>query len=633
MFGFLQYSIESAICLAVILLPYLLWFRKMTFYQWNRFYLLGAIFFSLSAPLVNIEIKTTSKPEIVKLKEDFRLFQETPNNKSIIKTENIPSRTDDITAYKQPEIDVFTSESTSTPWEIQDFLLLIYLLGFSGFLGMFLHRLAKLFKLIARGNKTQKQGFTSIHLQGKQVFSFFHFVFFDHNRYNENERQTLIKHEKVHIQQWHSLDLLCLEILLVVYWYNPLFHFYKKHLQQEHEYFVDATTSKEIGQPKYAQMLLTLAAPRQPLVGHAFAYIPIKHRIFKLFQKPSTTMDKSKFIIVLPFLMILFLAISCSFDELEEKPNEEIIKNQTVRKVKAYFTDEYKGLRNEQLMMEVDFEENGAIIKDADSHYSLIWKDRLPKRSFPAYLPYYVNENFKYSHHYVHSNYINRIDSDFYTKRIQHFIIQDPDFNKLELLLFYKNISDLVALDKVYLSNFVDYQFYDSNIDSNIFTSYFAKRAEEYGTSLVNVKIEYGENGLPIFWEKEKKFRPNMQVLNTSNLTEHEKLSYISKSTRYVFEMKYNGQNLLSKLTYSSLSTFESFLEGAQRDSGRSVKEMHLSYNPSGLIHEIEIYNSEEIFLRKYRFHYNEAGYCTKKECINREGSVEFSVRFAYEFY
>jgi len=74
MFPFFQYSLESAFCLAVLLLPYLAWFRKTTFYQWNRFYLLGAVSFSLLAPLVNIEIGTTTS-KVPQLTETLSFFQ------------------------------------------------------------------------------------------------------------------------------------------------------------------------------------------------------------------------------------------------------------------------------------------------------------------------------------------------------------------------------------------------------------------------------------------------------------------------------------------------------------------------------------------------------------------------------
>jgi len=55
--------------------------------------------------------------------------------------------------------------------------------------------------------------------------------------------------------------------------------------------------------------------------------------------------------------------------------------------------------------------------------------------------------------------------------------------------------------------------------------------------------------------------------------------------------------------------------------------------NEQGRISEVSILRNRDSLLRKYRFHYNEAGFCTKKECINREGNVEFSVRFEYDFY
>jgi hypothetical protein len=56
-------------------------------------------------------------------------------------------------------------------------------------------------------------------------------------------------------------------------------------------------------------------------------------------------------------------------------------------------------------------------------------------------------------------------------------------------------------------------------------------------------------------------------------------------------------------------------------------------YDEEANLEELHLINEKGTFLRKYRFHYNEAGYCTKKELINREGSVEFSVRFEYDYF
>jgi|GEM_PF-1427110 len=631
---FFQYSLESAICLAVMLLPYLLWFRKMTFYQWNRFYLLGAIFFSLSAPLVNLEIKAAATPEIVKLKEDFRLFDETPNNLPIIKTENIPFRTDDITAYKQPEIDVFTSESTSTPWEIQDVLLSIYLLGFSGFLGMFLHRLAKLFKLIARGNKTQKQGFTSIHLQGKQVFSFFHFVFFDHNRYNENERQTLLKHEKVHIQQRHSLDLLFSEILQVVFWFNPMYICYKKLLQQEHEYFVDVITSKDIGKSQYAQMLLSLATPRPPLVGHAFAYIPVKHRIFKLFQKPSTAMEKSKFLIVLPFLMILFLLISCSFDELEEISVNSKSVGKHVRSVQAYFADELSVVKQEKDVGGIQFNRDGTIA-ELDINEHPIFGSSIPNNFRKGFLWEYNAALFEGLE--KKSGILN----DFFSKRAQWILAGDPKIHAPELatILFYENGKIWLNTEKYILRHSMNFDIYGITNNSNEM-SLKGKKSDNVKVSWVQRNVKFDDNGQILSANYQKKIKSKIFSYNTGNtlmdsiLNSLNQRRTVESERKTKFEMQYSNFGKLEGI-YPFESSRSKLTDGDIFDVELHPKDfMRFTHDEKGNIYEIHLIKDENnAVLRKYRFHYNEAGYCIKKECINREGNVEFSVRFEYEFY
>lgn len=65
----------------------------------------------------------------------------------------------------------------------------------------------------------------------------------------------VIEHEKVHQKQWHSLDLLFLELMKIVFWFNPLLYFYQKRLVETHEFEADRQTYPKF-QNSYYQTLI-----------------------------------------------------------------------------------------------------------------------------------------------------------------------------------------------------------------------------------------------------------------------------------------------------------------------------------------------------------------------------------------
>ena len=630
---FLQYSLDSAICLAVLLLPYLIWFRKTTFHQWNRFYLLGAVLFSLSAPLVNIQIATETVV-MPNLEKKLSFFEEMPQMKEQIPMgEPLPS--DEITAYKQPEQSETSSLEQVTPhWDWAVVSLFVYVAGLLVFGSMFLFRLAKLSRLIRKAEKHREDGFVLVHLSGKQVFSFFSFVFLDKHRYKEKERATLLHHEQVHIQQKHSLDVLVLEILQVVFWFNPLYRIYRKFLQQEHEYFVDATTSKEIGQPQYAQLLLTLATTKQPVLGHAFAYIPIKHRIFKLFQKPSTTMERSRFFIALPIALSLFLVFSCSFDELEGIKDDSSSIGTQVKSVQAYFTDEQSALKQEVNVGSMELNEDGSIA-DLEMKAHPVFGNNVPSNIRNDNSWYFRTDFFKTIR--KRSN----LPVDFFAKNSQWLFAGDIDIREpyIETLLYAPYGRELIMLKRQLLSEEAGFDVTDiSSKDANgyYFSGNRFRDTKPFTTEQSIVReLEVNGKGQLLLWKETDeldyvwgKQKAKDELLDSILRKEIVRFHKVVKS----IELRYSPEDLVKELV-SSLSMDAEFNGEKSGPHLLVTGILKFIHGEQDKIKEVLIFKGDNTIRRKYRFHYNEAGYCIKKECINRGGSVEFSVRFEYDFF
>ncbi|MEL6275781.1 MAG: M56 family metallopeptidase, partial [Bacteroidota bacterium] len=114
-------------------------------------------------------------------------------------------------------------------------------------------------------------------------------------------------HERAHVKQGHSYDLLLADLLLLFFWWHPLPYAFRRALRVEHEYLADAAAAeKSADKRSYARLLL-----QQHLVGwvpqpsHAFHNSHIKNRIIMLTQPRGA---KWKLLAVLPLLLLIFWA-------------------------------------------------------------------------------------------------------------------------------------------------------------------------------------------------------------------------------------------------------------------------------------------------------------------------------------
>jgi len=344
-------------------------------------------------------------------------------------------------------------------------------------------------------------------------------------------------------------------------------------------------------------------------------------------------MEKSRFFIAIPIILSLFLVFSCSFDELESIKGDAPLSGQAVKKVQAFFVDEQAEIKNGHLFLEVKFDENGAIIKKRDDSKDITIKN------LTDYAHHFIDIRFAISPFEAYSNYIEGLPKNFYPKNVQNLIITDPIFKDVEMLLHHGNMDKFIEMDMISSTNEADYNSIEIDYDGDKIKLYNLEGERETGKNSISMDVTY-ERDLPTYWKKTREYVPFSteeirsvynKKMSREELKEHlqKQLDNTPSFRGHAFKMEYNSENLLSKLTLFYVNR-----SGGSGDiNERRNSEMHLFYNGSKQLKEIEMYNPEGTYLRKYRFHYNEAGFCTKKELINREGNVEFSVRFIYGFF
>ena len=295
------YLFESGISLTLLYSIYWLFLKKDTFFNRNRIFLAVSILFSMIIPLINIQLApgTDSFAQFIQLDE------------VLISPEMSRSFTS-----------ILLAKSVSL-------LLVIYLLGFSFFSGILIFRLYQIWNWIQKGESSSIGKIKIIRVrQNISPFSFFNWVFLPENHSAELENEEIINHEKVHIQQVHTLDLLVSELLIVFQWFNPIVWLYRFSFKEIHEYTADSLVLKKgTNLNNYQNLIMNQIFGIQFFpVGNNFNKSLIKKRIIMMTKSKSSKAANIKLLFMVPAILLLVLNFSCSSsdDNMEVSGQETI---------------------------------------------------------------------------------------------------------------------------------------------------------------------------------------------------------------------------------------------------------------------------------------------------------------------
>ena len=262
----LHYLVEANIYLGVFYLCYCLFLTRDTHYTLGRFYLLFSCVIAFILPFTQISILKPVEPAV----------QE-------IQIEPLPA-----------------NAVAAVPFGLADILFYAYVIGGIITLMVLIHRFYRLFRLSQGRDKEYIGNYKLIRLEeDNTAFSFFN------NLYIGNgivQSQTVIAHELVHIRQKHSWDILFIEIVKIVSWFNPFIYLLQNSLRTLHEYIADEQAAKEQDALTYSSFLLNNAYGIQgSSIAHSFFnYNLLKKRIIMLNQKRSGRLARLKYLAVIP---------------------------------------------------------------------------------------------------------------------------------------------------------------------------------------------------------------------------------------------------------------------------------------------------------------------------------------------
>lgn len=308
-----------AVAIMLLWIVYRLLFTNSNRLKFNRSYILISIIFALSLPLLGVLIGYGS-PQISSLKHD--LFGGIFLNDIVVTPNEVAEAPVDENAL--PPV-----EPAFTPWEIG---LIIYLIGVGISLILLIFKLGKIFFMIIRSHKEKCNGYTAVYT-GKDhgSFSFLNYAFFP----DKSVSHEIVSHEISHISHCHSWDILFMEIMMVVQWFNPFIYLFKRDLQCIHEYQADRDVV-DSGADKRDYMMLILqqcTAVDFSRMSNNFSLILTKKRIKMITKNEKTKGLWWRLLVTLPVLAVMLVANTnaTAKEQNEEQPKAEVKNLEDIR--------------------------------------------------------------------------------------------------------------------------------------------------------------------------------------------------------------------------------------------------------------------------------------------------------------
>lgn len=369
--NFIIYAIETAICLTLFYLVYWVFLKNETFFKLNRFYLLFSVLISLLVPLLNINMSINAGQDSFLAKHlvlPVEQYEENINHNFYHKYFPKPNRIMIHGNFNDNVNEIQSTIEQAAPLKLQagsnslqsinwlKIMLVVYFVGASFFLIRFLANFVWIFSYVLKHQSQYILGMKVIRFEkNSSPFSFLNHIFISQKEYPEADLSKIMAHEKVHIQQKHSIDLILVELLLVFQWFNPFVWFYKRAIKINHEYLADnGTLDSGIDLPSYQYSLLNQVLHENNFEMVSSYNFSIKKRIKMMMKKRSPKLATLKLAIALPIISFLFLAfafkINISKKQIANSQGNPFILNEDTTIKKVNVSIEYlKSLQGEYL--------------------------------------------------------------------------------------------------------------------------------------------------------------------------------------------------------------------------------------------------------------------------------------------
>ena len=280
MIDFILFLGKASVGTALLYLFYQLFLMKETHFSLNRVFLLGSLIFPLLIPWINNPfLREVSETPFVQILDTIQISE--------------------------------TSKIVESHFSIWHLLLIIY---FIGVLVFTIKLIINFIHLLQITRKTETKIYNGVRVQVSKdnisPFSFWKTIYLNTDILKADEIDIIIKHETIHIKQYHTLDILFIEFLRILFWFNPFLLMVQKSLKELHEYTADQyvkNTQKDISSYIY---VLGKSTGYPIEMSNNFNKPLILKRMKMMTKKPSKWASTLKVMLAIPLLFGLILVFS-----------------------------------------------------------------------------------------------------------------------------------------------------------------------------------------------------------------------------------------------------------------------------------------------------------------------------------
>lgn len=286
--AFFVYILKSSVCLALFYLTYRWLLSKETFHRFNRMALLGLLTFSFLIPFIEVTVQ-----EVPEVSQPFLALEES------------------MQTVGASHLNVLGETSARFPWNA--LVLQIYVVGILFFIVRHLWSSVRLVRLLHACRKEKMNDGVTLYVHRAQVtpFSWMKVIAISEEDLAKHGEAILV-HERAHIRNGHSWDLLLAQACTFVQWFNPAVWLLKKELQSVHEYEADECVLLSGMDASFYQLSIIerVVDTRLFTIVNSFNHGLLTKRITMMNKDKSHPWARLKLLSVLPLVALALTAFA-----------------------------------------------------------------------------------------------------------------------------------------------------------------------------------------------------------------------------------------------------------------------------------------------------------------------------------
>lgn len=321
----LIYLAKSSAILGIFYVIYIAFLNKETFFQLNRLYLISGIFMALVIPFISITKTVYIDPVPV-----------TPAEYVYVPSALL-------------EASISEQASVAPAFEINWLYVfaVLYAIGMLFMMTKLVIQLFSVYSIIRNNKKVVENGIHYVETnEDHPPFSFFKYVVYNPTLFSKEELDIILKHEKAHSKERHSIDILASKILVIYQWLNPFAWLYQKSVAQNLEYLADQKATQDmVCRKSYQLALLKATGAHQLSITNNFFNSLIKKRIIMLQQQESKKRNMLKLALVIPAIIAFVVVFNTEVIAQERDDKHDVSELTQIDAVEAVTAAETEIIR------------------------------------------------------------------------------------------------------------------------------------------------------------------------------------------------------------------------------------------------------------------------------------------------